>query len=457
MNQASSIIKKRDFEKYEIVIPFSSILGKRKKQYLCSELEKLHPCFSDEYIFDSFFKKFCRKGLFSDVYVMSKYKLAEYEGQRHFSGSGFLVEKGPGNKVERRFHHIFVDKKWRWIMWLSLWCALVGLAGAVSGSMAGSRYYKSLNKTNNPELDNNSFSENEIEEYVPDKLREISLVEKLLLIVEKSAGKISDFEWHIDGYSEKLNVSITGVFPEELQELEVQTNTKNNVSNNYSNRETVVYKKGIPAISVSYNCSVTDYSPAVKVQYKESVLENSGNSDLFKTIREVIIESGGELLEENISPYKLSFLCRERGNGAGIDGGEDVLKSIFQSISKILKTGGMSVSFIKIMPLGNMSVSGAEEFKIIFSAEKLPFSVLDLQLLSNKTELFYDERKTDIFPVSDKYLAETKQTENVIEKSDRGEVSFKLGEIRKPDKSVVTFYKNMEGKILKRIEFEESY
>ena len=86
--------------------------------------------------------------------------------------------------------------------------ALVGLAGAVSGSMAGSRYYKSLNKTNNPELDNNSFSENEIEEYVPDKLREISLVEKLLLIVEKSAGKISDFEWHIDGYSEKLNVSI---------------------------------------------------------------------------------------------------------------------------------------------------------------------------------------------------------------------------------------------------------
>ena len=67
MNQTSNIIRKRDFEKYEIVIPFTSIFGKRKSRFLSSELEKLHPCFSDEYAFDSFLKKLSSKGIFSDV------------------------------------------------------------------------------------------------------------------------------------------------------------------------------------------------------------------------------------------------------------------------------------------------------------------------------------------------------------------------------------------------------
>ena len=51
------IIQKKDFESYEIILPFSAIAGKRRRQYLCSELEKMHPCFSDEFAFDNAVKK----------------------------------------------------------------------------------------------------------------------------------------------------------------------------------------------------------------------------------------------------------------------------------------------------------------------------------------------------------------------------------------------------------------
>ncbi len=112
------IIQKKDFESYEIILPFSAIAGKRRKQYLCSELEKMHPCFSDEFAFDSAVKKISRKGLCAEVVVMNKYRLAEYEDKRRFSGKGFRLELNPektgktGKKalfLRRRF---FIDKKW---------------------------------------------------------------------------------------------------------------------------------------------------------------------------------------------------------------------------------------------------------------------------------------------------------------------------------------------------------
>ena len=75
--QKDNVIKRNDFEQYEILIPFSSSLGKKRKQFICSQLEKMHPCFSDEFAFDSFVKKVTRKGLTEEVYVMNK--LIEYK------------------------------------------------------------------------------------------------------------------------------------------------------------------------------------------------------------------------------------------------------------------------------------------------------------------------------------------------------------------------------------------
>ena len=439
MKQTSNIIKKRDFEKYEIIIPFSSILGKRKKQYLCSELEKLHPCFSDEYAYDSSFKKICRKGLTSDVYVMSKYKLAEYEGKRRFSGSGFFIETGMDKKPVR-FNRVFVDKKFRWIMGLALWCLLVGLTGAVSGSLAGTRYYRSSGGDNTWKTQGKELTDNKVEavEDGDRDLKEISLVESLLLIVDASGGKISDFEWRIDGYSEKVNVSLTGVFPEKLKDLSGQIIPGNN-------REAVFYRKGVPEISVSYNRKLPIISISGSALQNVHTPEYADDSLLYKTLREKIIESGGELLEEKYSPYQIEFIYREQT--------DEAFGTVFRAISEILERGGLAVSSINIKPLGKLYASGTgtEEFRILLSADKLPFSVFDLQLLSEKFELFSGRKKSVSSPPVEKHFAVARQTENVIEKSDKNEVFLKLGEIRKPDKSIVIFYKNAEGKIQKMI------
>ena len=99
MSLKNNVIKRRDFERYEIIVPFSSLVGRRRKSFLSSELEKRHPCFSDEFAFDSGIKKISKKGMLADVLVVNKYKLAEYEQRRKFSGRGFFLERDSPSSI----------------------------------------------------------------------------------------------------------------------------------------------------------------------------------------------------------------------------------------------------------------------------------------------------------------------------------------------------------------------
>ena len=81
-------LRKEDFDRYIIPLPLSKIAGKSRKKYLFSELEKRHPCFSNEFCFDS--KLILgKKGFLSDVIVMNKMKLAGYDRK-----NGLMLEKG---------------------------------------------------------------------------------------------------------------------------------------------------------------------------------------------------------------------------------------------------------------------------------------------------------------------------------------------------------------------------
>ena len=72
-------VLREDFEKYRIHLPFSVILKGKVNKYIYSELEKRHPCFTNDCYFNSKFK-FDGKGIDSDVLVMNKLKLSEYLG-----------------------------------------------------------------------------------------------------------------------------------------------------------------------------------------------------------------------------------------------------------------------------------------------------------------------------------------------------------------------------------------
>lgn len=74
------IIKKDDYERYTIPFSLNYFLPKARKKYIWEELEKQHPCFSEDCCY--FYKdKIGKKGVFSDVIVMGKAKLAEYKGK----------------------------------------------------------------------------------------------------------------------------------------------------------------------------------------------------------------------------------------------------------------------------------------------------------------------------------------------------------------------------------------
>ena len=137
--QKNNVLRKRDYERYEIMIPFIYTFGKRKEKFLCSELEKMHPCFSDEFTIDTSIKGITRKGFFEDVYVMNKLKLAEYERKRSIAGAGFFAEKESdiaktGLNFPRR---IFVEKRLKLTVYGVIFCLLLGITGIICGSLAG--------------------------------------------------------------------------------------------------------------------------------------------------------------------------------------------------------------------------------------------------------------------------------------------------------------------------------
>ena len=365
---------------------------------------------------------------------MSKYKLAEYEGKRRLSGTGFLLENASGNKVERHYHHFFVDKKWRCILWLSLWCILVGIMGAVSGSLAGTSYYRSLSSGIEPDQERNVYLGHEREEKVKEELQEISLLEEFFLAVEKSDGKITALEWKSDGAFEELNASLSGVYPEILQKLA-------EVSKTGQKGQSAVYKNGIPQISVSYNNKLKNYSTALYVPQTTTLAEDNDASLFYKSVREEIVKAGGLLKEEKSSPYQIDFVYRAQ-NGVA-------LRRLLLSLSKVLKTAGQTVTLI------NIQKSGREEMRFIMSIEKVAFGGFDLQFLSDKLELFIDKKESGNVQAYGKLVVENKHPDDRTEKSGNVDSFVKLGEIRKSDNSLVVFYKNTEGKIQKEIKVKE--
>ena len=67
MNIKENVIRKEDFERYEVLLPYKVAAQNKGRKFIYSELEKMHPCFSDEYSFDSATHGVCSKGLKTDV------------------------------------------------------------------------------------------------------------------------------------------------------------------------------------------------------------------------------------------------------------------------------------------------------------------------------------------------------------------------------------------------------
>ncbi len=86
-----------DFERYYFPIPLRMIFGRKQSRFVYSELEKRHPCFSEDYNFDVHVKLQKNK-LISDVDVIKNQKLLELKRENI---SGLFGIKFEGCKHKR--------------------------------------------------------------------------------------------------------------------------------------------------------------------------------------------------------------------------------------------------------------------------------------------------------------------------------------------------------------------
>ena len=401
--QGNNVLKKYDYEKYQIIMPFTAIAGKKRKQFLCSELEKMHPCFSDEYAFDSEIKKISRKGLSTDVLVMNKFKLAEYEGKRRFSGSGFYINDKEDVMSENLRHRYFVNKKWKITVWSIIGCSLIGCIGLISGVLAS---VSGELKSNNQET---AF---EVTEAVPveENIKSDSLYEKdFFEAVTSASGIIKNFEWKFKDFSKTIRAAVRGIYPEDLSVI---------------HDSTVVYENGIPQMNLFFTHIIPKKENLVNL---ETVLSNS---DFNKKLRETITKYGAVLKEENAPPYHIEFICND----------SDKTKKLFAELAQIIRDDNRTVTYVSLNPIDVQKIQAGISIETI----PLPETGFDLNLISENLKLFFDNSVVN----------KVYKTGTVV-RTDGAELNVHvIGEIKRADNSIVVFYKTPEGKIQKRIKSE---
>ena len=410
MRNCNNVIRKNDYEKYEIIIPFLSAAGKRRKQFLNNELEKLHPCFSDEFAFDSKIAKIKRNGFCSDVYVVNKYKLAEYERKRSLSGTGLFVEKGENKKLWQK-RRLFVEKKWKLTVFTLFVFSLLALIGIFSGFYTGRSIEDDVGKKTEisvPVKDNVSeISGSDL--FVEDK--QFILEETFLKTVADADGKISWLEWKLNGYTESLSAFVSGVYPENLIN---------------AGGESVIYENGIPKVKVSYIKQLRPEEIGKNIDSDNTFLSNS---DFNKLLRKILNEAGAKLIEEKAPPYHIEFLYKP----------VNASDNLFELLAGIISEDRRCVTSVSIYQ------TESSDLRIGLSIETIPLTGFDLKLLSENLNLFIDESKRKIMPDATQNPATEKYaSENKMQKK---ESLIKVGEIKHSDNTTVVFFKNSEGKL----------
>ena len=412
--QKNNVILKRDFERYEIVIPFSHLAGKRRKQFLCSELEKMHPCFSDEFAFDSTIKKISRKGILQDVFVMNKYKLAEYERNRSVAGSGFLLE------TDKQGRRLFVEKKWKLLLGVILFCLIIGLITAIFFLLSSESKITDLVSENNTVSDskflvneNTTAKSLETVSSGNDELN-LTLEKDFFSVVSLLKGKIIQFDWNLEQSKNvlvrKMNALVKGVYPEQFSEL----------SNSAVNK--VIYEDGIPKMTVSFT-ETFSYDGKSEDENKPG-----SNSDFNKAFRNLLQEHNAILKEENAPPYHIEFVCDD------ITGQEK--NTLIEKLAALISEDNRYITSISINQSGNNQL----RFGMSIESEKGGMPGFDLGLISHQMNLFLTAAK--------KPESKRNASEITVNGEDNQKTNYqKIGEIRKSDGNLYVFYKNEDGKI----------
>ena len=411
------VLKNFDYEKYQLVLPYRLLFGRKRKRFIYSELEKMHPCFSDEFCFDSDICKVSKKGFVSDVMVIHKNTLAEYEAKRYESAAGISRITGSGFFIDsckrRRF---FVNEKFKRMI---VTLCFVFLMIFISLVLAGVKKVVGISKKENVQAF--AFVEEQNVQTADDVEQNVAIVfkpgEKFFDSISAAGGRVLSFRWEMADGSEVLEAKIKGVFPEQLEEMKMS-------AVNYENEQPVIL--------------VTDVRPAHSkgdFQKTADMVCSSFDPEFYKNVRNVLSKNGAVLKEERRTPYLIRFSCNEK-----------VLKTLLNGVAGCFEDFGGEVCSIYIQAAGGSSSgTGAGDFEISIGGEEAALARgIELAVVAENAEFFGEIKKTQL-SVSQSRKQNSPVKNDGLEKSE----DQKIGEIKTAEGSVIVFYKTSDGKIKK--------
>lgn len=425
-----SVVKESDYETYWIPIPFGSFLGKQKNKFLYGELEKRHPCFSDDYLFCS--KTFLKnRKLESKVFVMDKMKLAEYKLQ---NPKGQFVSED-----KRKIPLFYQSQHGKKFGILILFVILIVMFS----------FFQTVKNKKNHTLENNSIVETviELEEEkitLPDNFNFVlnDECECLFEIINSNKSAIKSFFWEYSNFYERFDVSVNSVFPEVV--LDSLPESKISNVNYYENK---------PSFNLTYE--------------KKNVIEGlenenqKENNEIIKNVRNLLLENKCLLMEETVNPcvFRFNLTVNKKDFDSFLK--ENLFlklgnffhkeKTLLKSFSVNCKKNGEDGILLEVaMGVAKNSFKKSVEFILTENKSKNICEFVGRNVKTFFAEMSQDsgkEKKLN-YKSSGGKKNNLKKRENL---KDSNVLKNKIGEIKNKDGSITIFYKSTDNKILNEI------
>lgn len=381
-----NIILRKDYDFYTIHLPFFIFLKRQKNQFINAQLEKLHPCYSDEFCFKSNLK-FDKKGFKTDVIVINKFLLAEYKNR--FPNKKLFLEG-----LRKTYQNYEIKKNYFFLGIVVL--ILFGMSFLLK-----TKIEKKSVEIDVPKMEENQHFEIESKDYLND----------FFYLILKNNGKIQNFNYSQKKSSKNISTQIYYVYPEIFD----------NFCEN-SQISTVTYENKIPFLSFNF-------SQKKSIQPKEI---NSNFEKSLKNLREILFLENCNLISEKdfLFIFKISSKA-------------ETFK-ILEKIHQLLEKSDICISKF------DFQIENDENCKIELKIEKdFSFKDgLNLSLIVQNKNLFNFSQKKSI--QKNHSSSKTENLKKItISKTTENKNAKKLGEISKKDGTKIIFYKTQQGKIIK--------
>ena len=382
----------KDYDFYTIPFPLKAIKKDYRTKYLYSELGKVHPCFSDDCCFD-YHLRLEKSGLRADVVVMQKFKLAEIKTRN----------KQIYVKESKNQPYFVSDKSLKKKLIIIYSIFIVSLLVIINRKIT-------LRKAFIEKQPMNITIENSLTGTDDSKTGNASAIDvnELFSTLKEQEAIVKNLEWKTDGFNEQLSLTISGVYPEQLS-----LSSKNIIFS------PVVFENKNPFMTISIKEKSTLSGDFI-----------AADSSYCRTeFRNLISELNGVITEETVNPFGIKFSIRAKNND--YERTEDSVRTALVKVFKFICDKDLSVE--------TLSISSSKD------GVNLWFSFSNVSLNSSKelcnavlesTSLFFEETKET--PVQ-KFSPE----KTIVNQKKVGQFILENG-------SVVEFFKDEKGKIIKR-------